>query len=213
MEIYKTFDENFKLVGTATSSDVHSRGLWHETFHCWLFKVDDQNTPKLIFQLRAPTKKLFANFLDITAAGHLLESEMPLDGVREIEEELRLKVNKNDIISLGVRPDMAKIGEITNKEFCHTYLYRYHGNVSDIDFNADEVFGLVEVSVGDGIRLFSGEVPEIHGTGIAIGENGQRESISFRVARENVIPRIDRYYLKVLLNVQNAVQDGKYFAI
>ncbi|CAM5275137.1 Isopentenyl-diphosphate Delta-isomerase OS=Lysinibacillus sphaericus OX=1421 GN=idi PE=4 SV=1 [Lysinibacillus sphaericus] len=34
-EIVKVFNEQHEQIGMATLAEVHEKGLWHETFHCW----------------------------------------------------------------------------------------------------------------------------------------------------------------------------------
>lgn len=90
-ELLKVFDSEGTLKGTASRAEVHKRGLWHETFHCWFLSKEDGRI-FIHFQLRGPDKKNFANMLDITAAGHLSSDESVKDGVREIKEELGISL-------------------------------------------------------------------------------------------------------------------------
>ena len=86
-ELLRIFNINMKHIGEATRAEVHAKGLWHETFHCWLVsKIEDQYY--LYFQLRSACKKDYASQFDITAAGHLLANERAEDGIRELQEEL-----------------------------------------------------------------------------------------------------------------------------
>ncbi len=51
-----------ETIGTAARSDIHAEGLWHETFHFWLLKKED-DTVFLYFQLRSPAKKISLLYL------------------------------------------------------------------------------------------------------------------------------------------------------
>ena len=209
-EVYKVFDENFKQVGTATSAEAHSKGLWHETFHCWLFRKHEDGSTKVLFQLRGPKKNLFPSCIDITAAGHILSHEAPIEGRREVEEELRIETGSNDFVYLGVRPDMAKVGDIVNREFCHTYLLETAKALSDIDFDTSEVYGLVEIDLNDGLKLFSGQVGSVEANAVFFdASTGSKNEMDRSIAMSDLIPRIDRYYLKVFLNIRRYLQEGK----
>lgn len=57
-EKLRIFNDQHETIGAAARSDVHSQGLWHETFHFWLLKKE-HGTVYLYFQLRSPAKKDF----------------------------------------------------------------------------------------------------------------------------------------------------------
>jgi hypothetical protein len=40
-ELLKVFDSEGTLKGTASRAEVHQKGLWHETFHCWFLSKED----------------------------------------------------------------------------------------------------------------------------------------------------------------------------
>ncbi|WP_372454640.1 NUDIX hydrolase, partial [Priestia aryabhattai] len=80
-------------------------GLWHQTFHCWIYRVVNDQI-EMLFQKRHPQKDTCPDLLDITSAGHLLASEQPCDGVRELEEELGLSVSFEELDKLGVIRDV-----------------------------------------------------------------------------------------------------------
>ena len=54
VELLKVFDENYKYICDETRENVHKKGLWHETFHCWL--VDEQ---MFLFKKEVPLKRIF----------------------------------------------------------------------------------------------------------------------------------------------------------
>ena len=82
MERLKVFDESYTYVKEDSRDEVHRKGLWHETFHCWL--MDDEF---VYIQKRSAVKKDFPGLFYITAAGHILATETVMDGIREVEEE------------------------------------------------------------------------------------------------------------------------------
>lgn len=130
-ELLKVFDENRKEIGVAPRSEVHRKGLWHETFHFWLVRNDPAGV-KIYFQLRSKDKKDWPNLLDITAAGHLLAKETVEDGIREVEEEIGIPVGFESLISLGVIQNQVRVEDFLDHEFCHVFMYE--GNFQEGDF-------------------------------------------------------------------------------
>ena len=118
VERLKVFDENYRYVCDETREKVHKKGLWHETFHCWL--VDGTN---VFIQKRSATKKDFPSLYDITAAGHLMANEEIMDGIREIEEELGIEVDPLKLKRMGVVRDVITLPGFIDKEFANVFLY------------------------------------------------------------------------------------------
>lgn len=80
MEKLKVYDEQYNYVREESRDVIHAKGLWHETFHCWLVDGDE-----VLIQKRSAAKKDFPGLFDITAAGHLLSDEKVMDGLRECQ--------------------------------------------------------------------------------------------------------------------------------
>ncbi|MEC2070995.1 NUDIX hydrolase [Alkalihalophilus marmarensis] len=97
-------DEQRKPVGIASRADIHRKGLWHETFHCWMVGREE-NHYYIYLQRRSAHKIDFPSLFDITAAGHILANETIEDGVREVHEELGIEVTMNELIPLGAIED------------------------------------------------------------------------------------------------------------
>ena len=108
-ELIDIFDENMNFLGTVMKSQAHREGLWHKTFHCWLAQKTEEGKTMLWLQLRKHNKDIFPNKLDITAAGHIKAGEEVKDGYREIEEELGIKLNKDEIIKLFTSKEIYEI--------------------------------------------------------------------------------------------------------
>lgn len=100
-ELIKIFDDDGTSIGVATREEVHKKGYWHETFHCW-FISREKGVDYLFFQLRSKEKKDYPNLLDIAAAGHILAHETVKDGIKEVNEEIGIDVTWDELISLGV---------------------------------------------------------------------------------------------------------------
>lgn len=104
-------------------SEAHRAGLWHRCFHCWILSPETESVgPYLFVQRRAPGKETWPDRLDVTVGGHLGAGEEPLDGLREVEEELGLKVMSDELILLGTRRAELQIPAGTDREFQDVFL-------------------------------------------------------------------------------------------
>lgn len=192
------YDENLMSLGTILRSEAHKRGAWHRTIHCWIYRSGDPGY--VLFQKRGRNKALFPNFLDITAAGHYLSGEGPKEGVRELLEEIGLNVKIEDLIPLGIKFDIAKIGDIINREFCDVYLFNNNALPKEYKIDHTEVEGLVEISIADGLLLFGGKKSSIIAVGVEWDDDKNRwVDIEMSVNINNFIPRIDPYYKKIFI--------------
>lgn len=210
-EILDVFDDNMRLIGTASRREVHQKGYWHQSFHCWI--LSRRHGDALLFQRRGPDKKVYPNTLDITAAGHLLAGETVSQGVRELNEELGLNARIEDLTHLGVRCDVAVIGSVTNREFCHTFFLEDSRPLREYNLQSDEVAGLVMMRISDGLRLFGGEAHRITVTGVQVDADGIKRDIELQVGIGDIIPRLDRYYLKILIMAERYFAGSRYLGV
>jgi isopentenyldiphosphate isomerase len=100
-EMIRIFDEHGEPIGVKPRDEVHEKGYWHETFHCWFVEQAEQ-TNFIYLQQRCHEKKDFPDLFDITAAGHIKADESVGEAIREIHEELGVPVRLEELISLGV---------------------------------------------------------------------------------------------------------------
>ncbi len=129
-EWLKVFDGNYEEKGKATRMVVHSKGLWHETVHFWLItKIDEKHY--LFLQKRSKSKADYPDLYDISAAGHLLATESPRDGLRELQEELGFStINIDKLHKLGIVKNIIHTDRITDNEFSHIYVYMVNDSIS-----------------------------------------------------------------------------------
>lgn len=196
-ELLDIFDSNMNLIGTADREEVHKKGYWHKTFQGWIIRKHDDKA-YVVVQKRDRHKKTAPDMLDITAAGHLLAGETPLDGVRELEEELGISIKPESLINLGIRVSATDSDKKINKEFCHVYLLEHNLPLDQYVLQENEVSGLVEIEVQDGLNLFTGAVESIQCDSIFIEEDS-KISKKIDVKVRDFIPRIDSYYLKIFI--------------
>ncbi|WP_235988793.1 NUDIX hydrolase [Aquibacillus kalidii] len=195
------FDHDFVAMGTASREEVHKKGLWHQTFHCWII-IEEYGQSYLVFQKRHEQKDTFANLLDISAAGHLLAGEGPEDGVRELEEELGIAVPFSELTSIGVIREELVGADFIDKEFCHVFLYKTSKKLTDFAIQEEELTGLVKINVEDLLLLVDNKYNHIDATGFT-SINGNKTSVSFKVSKSDLVPHYESYYLRVCRAVKN----------
>jgi isopentenyldiphosphate isomerase len=211
-ELIDIVDENLAPLGTALKSEAHSTGLWHFSIHCWIVSGDGPGY--VLFQKRAHSKDLFPDMLDITAAGHYRAGEKPEDGTREILEELGLDVAFDDLIPLGLKVDLGKTEKILNREFCRTFLLRRDAEPAAFSPDPDEVEGLVQVSIGEGLDLMSGRSRSARAAGIEWDAATQAwVPWSKEIGVDAFIPRVDSYYYKVFIMARLLLEGWNDLAI
>jgi isopentenyldiphosphate isomerase len=212
IETIDTFDGNHRRIGTEERLAAHKAGLWHQTFHCWILGERTGHC-FVVLQLRSAMKKNYPNMLDITAAGHLAAGETPEQGVREVEEELGVRVDPSRLRSLGIKHDIAdEPNGIRNREFAYVFLLRDDRELEQYKLQDDEVSGLVEMSISDGLQLFSGEAESVTCKATRI-EGGKVRSFSRAVKSTDMIPRVDSYYFKVFIMAERMLEGARYLSI
>ena len=153
MEQLKVFDENYTYLRDESRDNVHLKGLWHETFHCWL--LDE----KFVYiQKRSVVKKDFPGLYDITAAGHILSTETAADGIREVEEELGIDVDLSKLHSKGNVQDSIELSNFIDREFANVFLYESTFAASEFSLQQEEVESVHVVERKALIDLFVNEV-------------------------------------------------------
>lgn len=205
-------DEAQSFVGVASKRAAHRLGLWHYSIHCWIYRASGDEPASLFFQKRAADKDMFPNALDISAAGHYQHGESAEDGVREIAEELGLKVQFADLIDLGLRTEVVRVPGVLNREFCRVFMYETTQRAHEFAPGPEEVEGLVEIAVEDGLALFSGAVDRVQSNGIEY-RNGRWEPYSGLVRVEDFIPRADPYYYKMFILARLASRGDRHLAV
>ena len=154
-ELVDILDEGGESTGkVAWKSVAHREGLWHRCFHCWIVNPDG---PFLLFQRRASVKDIWPGYLDVTAAGHLAAGEKPLDGRREIEEELGLRVDPESLIPLGTRRIEQEITNGHDHEFHEVFVLLDSTPLSELRLQPEEVDAVLRIHLESVERLRTGD--------------------------------------------------------
>ncbi len=140
-------------------SEAHRLGLWHRCFHCWICGSDPAGS-YLLLQRRAATKDTWPGYLDVTAAGHLATGEETLDGLREVEEELGLRVRPERLVPLGTRKVEQEIPAGCDREFHEVFLLYDTTPPENLRLQSEEVEAVFRLDLDDVEVLYeSGSAP------------------------------------------------------
>ena len=154
-ELLDILDESGRPTGEVLAkSEAHRLGLWHRCFHCWVCG-SDAGVPYLLLQRRAATKDTWPGYLDITAAGHLSAGEETLDGLREIEEELGLKVNPERLVPLGTIRIEQKLPTGYDREFHEVFLLHDNTPPENLHLQKEEVESIYRLDLDDVNALYT----------------------------------------------------------
>ncbi len=137
----------------APRSEVHDGGHWHQVFHCLVIRPG--SPAGIVLQRRHRSKAAFPGLLDLSATGHLTAGETPLQGVRELNEELGIAATEADLHHVGVRLLADDGGEGQNRERVHLYFMTDDRPLDRYDPEPTEVESLVEVAAADLLGLIA----------------------------------------------------------
>ena len=146
-ELVDILDETGRPTGrVAPRREAHRLGLWHRCFHFWISGSDPEGD-YLLVQRRAAGKDTWPGYLDVTAAGHLAAGEVTLDGLREVEEELGLRVEPERLVSLGTRRVEHEIPGGLDREFHDVFLLLDPTPPGDLRLQPEEVASVLRVGL------------------------------------------------------------------
>ncbi len=127
---------------TVSRAEVHAEGHWHQVFHCLVIR---REAGTIVFQRRSENKAAFPGKLDLSVTGHLSAGETPLDGVREAEEELGVRIDPTNLVKVGTRLLADDNGEGQNRELVHVFFMDDDRPLDAFNPPADEVSALIEI--------------------------------------------------------------------
>ncbi|MCD9020518.1 NUDIX hydrolase [Cohnella silvisoli] len=208
-EFFDVYDERGNWTGTAERSEVHARGLWHHTVHCWLVRPDKgevgddingSSGAKILFQQRSGNKDTNPGSFDITAAGHLEAGESPKDVVRELEEELGARVAFEQLVEFGIirEEESGEVGGVPyiDAEVSHVYGLVTSLSLMEFQLQEEEVSGLYEADADDMIALMEGKVKEVTVQGVQLRE-GELQAAETVITCSSFVSRDYGYYIAI----------------
>jgi isopentenyldiphosphate isomerase len=171
-ELLDVVDDWGRPLGVAERRTVHAEGLWHRVAHI-LLVADRDGSPTVVLQRRSLTKETFPGLLDLSATGHLGAGESPLDGVRELREELGVDIAREALHPLGVRRIVDRIPGGVNRELVHVFLARDDRPLEEYSPDPREVDAVVDLPVVAGLDLVAGLLPEVRCGSVTTGSHHQ----------------------------------------
>ena len=134
---------------------------------------------------------------DVSVGGHYAAGEeAKAAGPREIREELGLDVRFTDLLPLGRRVFVYCFDPgVREHEFQDVFMLVRDIRPDALVLQKEEVDGVLEMDVEQGIALFSGERSIVECSLYRSEAPGER----VRVSVDDFVPCIDNYYLKLLL--------------
>ena len=132
---------------SAPKTEIHSKGLYHNTVHIWLYT----SKGNILLQQRAASKAICPLLWDVSVAGHVDAGETLTEAaIREIEEEIGLKIQEKNLKKIGVFPCFQTYpnGMIDN-EFHHTFTALLNVNLSELSPQKEEVEALKLVNISE----------------------------------------------------------------
>lgn len=176
--------------------EAHRTGVWHGAFHC-LIIYQRAGRGYALFQRRSSKKTIAPGMFDVSVGGHYAAGEGPeTAGPRELAEELGLSVSYESLVPVGRRIFVYCFTPgIREQEFQDVFLLPRDIGLDALSLQEEEVDGVLEMDLEQGIELFSGvrsaATGRLRGTGCDSG-------IATVVAAD-FVPCLDAYYLKFLV--------------
>lgn len=135
MELVDIYDNKHELTGLKKKRKELENGEYR--LSCFVWIINDNN--ELLIQQRLATAKKCPNMWE-TCSGGAISGDTPITGViREIEEELGLKVDKDNLTFIG--------SFIRIMDYVEVFVLKENIDINDITIQEDEVQAVKWVSI------------------------------------------------------------------
>lgn len=138
MEQIDIIDENGHPIGKiATRDEVHSKGLWHKIIVVAV--IDEEG--HILMQQRAKTVETNKLKWDITSAVHIQAGQTSKEAaIREISEEVGLKVKEEDLKYVLTYKNKKHLGKYLDNQFYDCYIVKQKNiDITKIKIQESEV--------------------------------------------------------------------------
>lgn len=161
-ELLDIVDKNGNPTGkTALKSEAHTRGLYHNTIHLWLYT----SLGEILLQQRSHKKAIYPLLWDVSVAGHIDAGESFIEAaLRETEEEIGLVLKPEDLVKIGTRLHKSSYnnGAINDNEFHQIYLAKLKIDLDQLSPQEDEVEALKLVTFSQFENLLNHSTSNLH---------------------------------------------------
>lgn len=206
-ELVDIFDDDMNHIGTAMKYEAREKALWHKIFFCWIIKYEENGNHKIWFQLRSKTKHVHPGLLDTSASGHLSADESDRAGVREIEEEIGLKVNPNKVVIYDTGKWVGERGGNKAKIILIKSFYVTEEDITSLKIQTSEVDGIFEAYLDDVINLFSHKTKQINISGITTTSDDKYITERRIVNRSAFSPYGDELYVQLFSKIKDYIKN------
>lgn len=136
-ELIDIINNDLSFVKTCLKSKAHKYGWLHASVHIWFYT----NNGQVLIQKRSKTKTVFPNLWDVSVAGHIGSGEKSITAsIREINEEIGLKVIEKDLKYIGIfKESHQHQNEFIDNEIHHIYLCELKANISSLIIQQEEL--------------------------------------------------------------------------
>lgn len=212
VEMLDIFDDMGRHLGVKPRNQVHLAGDWHRVFHCQITTVRD-GVPSLVLQRRSKHKAAFPGLLDLSAAGHLAAGESPVDGVRELAEELGVVADPNDLVLLGERRLVDDSGEgHLNKELTSVFLLRDDRPLVDYVLQTSEVDAVFDAPISGLLQLFAGDLDRIELSGVQHAGSQDADTLLVTAKLADFVPG-SSYWVNLFVMCERFLSGARPLAI
>ena len=144
-ELIDILNDDLSFQKTTLKSEAHKYGWLHASVHIW-FYTDNK---EFLFQKRSPTKIAFPNAWDVSVAGHIGTGESPeLSAIREIEEEIGIKIKAEELTEIGTYHENQKFKtDYIDNEIHYIYTCFLNQPLSNLKIQKEELTDLKLVSI------------------------------------------------------------------
>ncbi|MGJ8549955.1 NUDIX hydrolase [Winogradskyella wichelsiae] len=161
-EILDIVDKNGAPTGrTALKSEAHSKGLYHNTIHLWLYTSKGE----ILLQQRSHKKSIYPLLWDVSAAGHIDAGETFITAaLRETKEELGLELEPKDLTKIGtfLHETSYAAGKIQDNEFHQVYIAQLTVPLNSLIIQDSEVEAIKLVSLEEFNTLLINSETNMH---------------------------------------------------
>lgn len=128
-EVVALVNDKDEIVGKATRSEVHSKGLLHRETYCYVINAKNQ-----VLLHRRKDNHLW----DHSSSGHFSFNESYEDGIeREVEEELGIKLLKEDFEEIAKEKIIGRRND--NQRFVKLFLVKKDIPIEQFEIDKSEV--------------------------------------------------------------------------
>lgn len=145
-EQYDVLDARGNKTGQVLSkSQVHDQELWHASAFVWIYNSKGE----VLLQLRSEDKRSFPGVWDVSVAGHMSAGDKPEEtAIREIEEEIGIKVTADELTQIGNVSDIVPwLPDKKHPEFCWVFVLPKDVTTDSLNIQTDELNDIKWISI------------------------------------------------------------------